>query len=93
MSDDYGFSSDGALPLETHQGGRMPGPVPRRGPTPATGGPRAPFRGGARRRVTTGYYITAGVVPTKLLTVLQLNAEGVSKKKIENHASLTTSGS
>ena len=31
MTDDYGFSSD--LPLETHQEGSVPGPVPRRGPT------------------------------------------------------------
>ena len=31
---------------------------------------------------TTGYDRTAGVVPVKLQTTLQWNAEGVSKKKI-----------
>ena len=81
----YVFSSYGALSLETHQVGTVPGPIPRRGVTQATGVPRAPFRGEARRltrKKATGCKRTACIVPTKLLTVLQLNAEGVSKKKI-----------
>lgn len=43
---DSGFSSDGALPSETHQGGRVPGLVHRRGPTQdlwPTGGSAVPL--------------------------------------------------
>ena len=34
----------GALPVETRQVGREPGPVPQRGPAHATGGHPAPYR-------------------------------------------------
>ena len=85
MTDDNGSSGYGALPLETRRGGRVPGPMPQRGPTHTTGGPRSPFRGGARRRVSrenaTGNNPTTKK-RTKPLTVMQWNAEGLSKKKI-----------
>ncbi|KAK7091308.1 hypothetical protein V1264_009008 [Littorina saxatilis] len=86
MTDNNGNDSRyGARPLETHQGGRVPGPVPQRGSYHATGGPRSPFCGGARRRVrrvnATGYDRNEDVEP-RPLRVLQWNAEGISKKKL-----------
>ena len=84
MTDDNGDSRCGALLLETRRGGRVPGPMPQGGPPLATGGHRAPFRGGARRRVprtkATGY--DRGEEKAKRLTVLQWNAEGISRKKV-----------
>ena len=62
----------------------MPGRVPQKGLHQATGGPRAPFRGGARPQVTRvvaiGYNRKEGV-ESKPLSVLLCNAEGLSRKK------------
>lgn len=85
MTYDYVFSSYGALSLETHQVDTVPDSVLRIGVTQATGVPCAPFRGEARRvtrKKATGCKRTACIVPTKLPTVLQLDAEGVTKHNI-----------
>ena len=42
----------GAQPLKTHQGGGVPGLVPRQDPPTATGGRLAPPREGTRQRVS-----------------------------------------
>ncbi|KAK7090610.1 hypothetical protein V1264_010382 [Littorina saxatilis] len=85
MTDDNGISRCGALPLETRRGGRVPGPVPHRGPSQATGGTRTSYRGGARRRVrrvnATGNDSKGGEKEKKPLTILRWNAEGNSRKK------------
>ena len=70
----------GALPEESHQAGRVPGPMPRKGPPQATGGHPGPFwktRKWEQRENTTGQTTRQ----TRGLNILHWNAEGIYHKK------------
>lgn len=86
MMDNNGSFRDGALPVESPRAGRVPDPMPQRGPTQATGGHPVPQRGARlrRRRVNaTGQKRTANTQETlRPLNILQWNAEGVFNKKL-----------
>ena len=75
----------GALPVSSRQAGRVPGLMPRGGPTPATGGHPAPQCGARprkRRANATGQTNPNSDNNTRPLNILQWNAEGVYQKKI-----------
>ena len=75
----------GALPVRSRQAGRVPGLMPRGGPTHATGGHPAPQCGARlrkRRANATGQTIPNSDNNTRPLNILQWNAEGVYQKKI-----------
>ena len=84
MMDNNGNMRDGALPVESPRAGRVPGPMPQRGPTQTTGGHPVPLRGARlrRRRVNaTGQERTANTQETpRPLNILQWNAEAVYNK-------------
>ena len=70
---------DGAGPVKTRQAGTVPGSIPRRNPSLATGGhPKPPCGARGRRRTATGRN-----VKQKPLVLMQWNAEGVFNKKTE----------
>ena len=76
----------GARSLDSYQGDREPGPVPQRDPPQATGGNRNSGRGKRRkkRRVTRRERRMEGNPnPRRSLNILQWNAEGVFRKKLE----------
>ena len=75
----------GALPVRSRQAGRVPGLMPRGGPTHATGGHPAPQCGARprkRRANATGQTSPNSDNNTRPLNILQWNAEGVYQKKI-----------
>ena len=82
MMDTNNLNRDGALPVETRQAGRVPGPQPRRGPPFATkkGGHlnSSTARKGRSKVQTTGMQERESPKP---LHILQWNAEGVFSKK------------
>ena len=74
-----------ALPVRSRQAGRVPGLMPRGGPTHATGGHPAPQCGARprkRRAYATGQRLPNSDNNTRPLNILQWNAEGVYQKKI-----------
>ena len=82
MMDDNRIYRDGALPVEARQADGVPGPLPRRGPTLATGGHRTSGRGVRNLRLranATGQNTTSTPRP---LNIIQWNAEGVGNKKV-----------
>ena len=75
---------DGAVPVEIRQAGRVPGPLPRRGPPQATKrGHPVPVAARPRRRVkkTTGN-LSPTKEESKPLNILQWNAEGLYRKTV-----------
>ena len=75
---------NGARPVRTHQAGAVPGSMPRRSPTQATGGPFSSC--GARRRGGNATGQNSHNIKTKdqpVLKIMQWNAEGVTNKKEE----------
>ena len=86
--DRLNLERDGALLVETRQAGRVPGPLPRKGPTQATmnGGHPIPVqarvrRGRVNRRITSGEPKNIRDPTSKPLKILQWNAEGIQYKK------------
>ena len=78
---------DDVLPAESCQAGRMPGPVPQKGPPQATGGHPVLMRGARlwRQRVNATGRKNPDPDPartTRPLNILQWNADGVYNKKV-----------
>ena len=75
---------DGARPVKSHRAGRVPGPVPQKGPPRATGGHPVPLRGARlrRRRVNATGQTPDPEDTTRPLNILQWNAKGVLHKKV-----------
>ena len=94
----HNFNSkrDGVLPVESRRAGRVPGPVPQKGPPRVTGGPPVPIPGARlrRRRVNAtdrkkknNNNNKQTKIPdpdrtTRPLNILQWNAEGVYNRKV-----------
>lgn len=74
----------GAQPLKTRQGGRELGPMPQRGPSTVTGGETTTYCKAVRqkRRPHPSNKDKQSEAP-RTLNILQWNAEGVHKKKLD----------
>lgn len=75
----------GARPVRTHQAGAVPGSLPRRSLTNATGGTLVPSCGvrGRTRRATDQRKIYSKQKQQPQINIMQWNAEGVSNKREE----------
>ena len=81
MMDNATISRDGARPLKSRRGGRVPGPAPQRGPPSATGG-HLTTSWRTRRRGSRVNATGQNNTEPKPINILHWNAEGAYNKKL-----------